>query len=161
MPYTIFLSHASADLPWVQWIAQHAQSIGVAVYLHEYDPQPGRYIAEKVQAAIRASDVLVVLLTHNSQFSPYVQQEIGFAQGISKEVIPLVQPGIGSRSLAMLEGREYIAFDMNTPQAGIASLLADLQRRKASKEETAALVGLGTLLLLGLATTAEPQRRRR
>jgi hypothetical protein len=153
MSYRVFLSHSAADGPWVKWIAENAIKIGIEVYLYEHDAQPGRLIADKVKQAISASDALMVLLTSNSQFSAYVQQEVGFAEASRKLVIPLVQPGVQERSLAMLQGREYVPFDPRDPAKALASLLDYLQRLKEAKEATqarAALVGLGALVVLAL-----------
>lgn len=151
MPYKIFLSHSSADRNWVNWIADNAKNIGTDVYLYEYYPRPGTLISEKIKQAIRDSDALVVLLTYNSQFSPYVQQEIVFAEGEGKLVIPLVQPGIPRQSLAMLEGREYISFDFNNPERALSELLNYLHQLKTAKEnEQAVLMGIGALILLAL-----------
>lgn len=151
MSYHVFLSHSSTDAPWVKWIALNAKNIGIEAYLYEHDPHPGTLIADKVKQAIRNSDALIVLLTHNSQFSPYVQQEIGFAEANRKRIIPLVQPGIETRCLAMLEGREYIAFNFHNPQGALSTLLDYLQRLKKGKEnEQVALMGLGAIILLAL-----------
>ncbi|MBZ5552715.1 MAG: toll/interleukin-1 receptor domain-containing protein [Acidobacteriia bacterium] len=144
MAYTIFLSHSSSDKEWVKWIAANAQQVGIEVYLYEHDPQPGRLVADKLQAAIHVCDSLVVLITGNSQFSPYVQQEIGSAKALNKPVIPLVQPGIGQSSLAMLQGEEYIPFDFASPEHAMSALLDYLQRAKQSKEK-----GQGALLVIG------------
>ena len=144
MSYTIFLSHSSADATWVKWIAANAQQVGIQVYLYEHDPQPGRLVADKLQAAIKSSDALVVLLTGKSQFSPYVQQEIGAGKGLDKPVIPLVQPGVSEGSLAMLQGVGYIPFDFNNPQHALTTLLAHLQGAKLAKER-----GLAALFVIG------------
>src|SRR5262245_50402530 len=105
------MSHSGTDAPWVEWLANHAHNIGIEHYMYKHDQQPGRYISDKVQSAIATSDAVVVFLTANSQYSANVQQEIGFAEGRSKLIIPLVQPGIDSRALAMLAGKEYIPFN--------------------------------------------------
>jgi hypothetical protein len=151
MAYNIFLSHNAADKHWVKWIYQNAQSIGVNVYMYEHDSQPEIQIANKIQQAIENAQALVVLLTHNSQYSPYVQQEIGFAQAKQKLVIPLVQPGVSQRCLAMLEGKEYIKFDPASPQTALSSLLGYLQKLKESREtDQAILFGFGALFLVAL-----------
>lgn len=156
MAYRIFLSHSSGDREWVKWIASNADNIGIEVYLYEHDPQPGTLIADKIKQAIQNSDALIVLLTLNSQFSPYVQQEIGFAEANRKRIIPLVQPGIKNQSLAMLEGREHIRFDLYDPQNALSTLLRHLQQLKKAKEnEQAALVGLGALILFALALSGK------
>lgn len=147
MAYKIFLSHSSADAHWVNWIKANARQVGIEVYLHEYDPKPGQLLAGKLQAAIQSRDALVVLLTGNSQGSAYVQQEIGFAKGANKPVIPLVQPGIQQASLAMLQGVEYIPFDFNNPHAALSTLLIHLQKAKQSKEAGQALLAIGAIIV--------------
>lgn len=155
MPYKIFLSHGKADIDWVNWIKVNAENNGVDVYLFEYDPQPGTYVADKVKQAIQNSDIFVVLLTHESQFSPYVQQEIGFAEANGKRIIPLVQPGIQKQTLAMLEGREYIPFDFCKPSEALLELLSYLQGLKIKKENEQTIIlimaigGIIGLSLLG------------
>jgi len=148
MAYKIFLSHNKADVQWVKWISQHAQAVGIDVYLYEHDPQPGRLIADKVKRAIQDSNALVVLLTANSQFSAYVQQEIGFAEASRKLIIPLVQPGVQAASLAMLEGREYLLFDFKNPQQAFSTLLSRLQGLKFSKErQESVLLVVGAIVV--------------
>lgn len=140
MSYNIFLSHNEADKHWVKQISQNAKTIGVNVYMYEHDSQPGISIAPKIQDAINNSQALVVLLTNNSQFSPYVQQEIGYAQAKGKLVIPLVQPGVSLKCLAMLEGKEYIKFDPISPEGALSHLLAYLQKLKAGRESDQAIL---------------------
>jgi TIR domain len=150
LAYKVFFSHSGKDGAWTKYIAERARALGVETYLYEHDPQPGRSIAEKVKQAIAQADALVVLLTQHAQASTYVQQEIGFAEAKSKLIVPLVEPGVSVQELAMLEGREYISFNLQDPGAGLASLLDYLARLKAKKEESqAALAFFG--LLIGVA----------
>jgi hypothetical protein len=150
MAYTVFLSHSSTDAAWVKWIANEAGNIGIKVYIYEHDPQPGHRIAEKIKLRIQQCDALVVLLTANSQFSPYVQQEIGFAEASRKLVIPLVQPKVDRKALAMLEGKEVIHFDFNNPKQGLAALLQYLLRLKEKKEGVQAVLALVGLFVAAL-----------
>ena len=151
MAYKVFLSHSELDKRWVEWIRAKAQSIGVEAYMFEYDSQPGTFISNKIQIAIENSHALIVLLTSNSQFSPYVQQEIGYALSKQKAVIPLVQPGVTQKALAMLQGREYISFNPSAPQEALSQLLGYLKRLKESHEsDQALLMALGTLLVVGV-----------
>jgi nucleoside 2-deoxyribosyltransferase len=149
MSYKVFLSHGSADAAWVKWIATNAQQVGIEVYLYEHDPQPGRLVADKLQAEIQSCDALVVLLTSNSQFSPYVHQEVGAAKALNKPVIPLVQPGINQARLAMLQGVEHIHFDFHNPQGALSTLLDHLQKAKLGKERGQAI----GLLVIGAIVT--------
>ena len=151
MAYGIFLSHNSSDRPWVEWIRAHANSIDIEVYLYEQDPQPGRYVAEKVEEVIRSNDAFVVLLTDNSQASAYVQQEIGVAIAAGKLIVPLVQPGIDHRSLAMLTGREYVPFDFRNPELGLTTLLTFLHNQKVKKESAQTVFAFAALVAAAVA----------
>ncbi|MBI1805651.1 MAG: toll/interleukin-1 receptor domain-containing protein [Ignavibacteria bacterium] len=147
MGYKVFLSHSASDSEWVKWIASNATSIGIETYLFEHDPQPGTLLAGKVKQAIQVADAVVVLLTLTSHLSPYVQQEVGFAEASGKLIIPLVQPGIPDRSLAMLQGREYNPFDFGNPPGSLSTLLSYLQRLRMAKEnDRALLIALGVLI---------------
>ena len=151
MGYKIFLSHSSKDANWVNWIADNARNSNIETYLFEYDVQPGTLISSKIKKEIESSDAVVALLTYNSQFSAYVHQEIGFADGVHKRIIPLVQPGIQKEALAMLEGREYIPFDFSNPGYALTTLLNYLNRLKQSKEQDRIIIwGIGGLIVLAL-----------
>jgi TIR domain-containing protein len=155
MGYGIFLSHTATDAPWVKWIASHVRAAGIEAYLYEHDPRPGREIAGKVKANIQVCDSLVVFLSENSRFSPYVQQEIGFAEASRKLIIPLVQPGLDQRALAMLQGREYVSFDYGNPQEAMGTLIPYLVQLKAKKESVQALLALAGLVIGALALFGE------
>ena len=151
MAYKVFLSHSEIDKPWVEQIKANAQNIGIETYMYEYDSQPGTNISGKIQRAIEDCHALVVLLTSNSQFSSYVHEEIGYALSKQKLVIPLVQPGVSQKALAMLQGKEYIEFNPLIPQNALARLLDYLKKLKASQEsDQSILIALGALLIIGL-----------
>lgn len=133
MSYKIFLSHSSADKNFAKSIYDNAKNIGFDVYLYEQDLQPGTLVAEKVKRNIQDSDAFVVLITPNSESSAYVQQEIGCAVDADKPVIPLVQPDTQKRSLAMLEGIEYIPLDLNNPNDALSKLLGSLKKLKEAR----------------------------
>ncbi len=160
MALDIFFSHGTADREWVQRISGSIEGDEVHVYLYERDSRPGYSVTEKLQHAIEVCDIVVVLLTRRSHSSAYVQQEIGFAEGKKKLVIPLVEKGVPKRSLAMLEGREYVPFDRQAIDGCIASLtqylIKQVEKRSdktiagLSRDEWIAILCGLALLLLGL-----------
>lgn len=158
MGFQVFLSHNMRDGSSVERIREELAAVGVESYIFEHDLQPGRSVAEKLQSAIRASDVVVVLLTENSVPSPYVQQEVGYALAQRKLVIPLVEHGTSANALAMLSGIEYIPFDAGSPQDGIQKLTAYLAQLSDEKRRNELLmVGLlvGVLILIALSSSAQ------
>ena len=151
----IFLSHNTRDRQWCEWLKASAGEMNIDAYLAEHDVRPGTYLAAKVTAAIDVSEAVVVLISDNSVDAPYVHQEIGYALKAGKLIIPLVQPGIPSEKLAMLQGVEYIPFDFDQPHEGHTRLRSALQRlvqQQAAKEQREALLlALACLALIFLA----------
>jgi hypothetical protein len=155
MPVSIFFSHSNSDRQWCEWLAADTVGLGIDAYLAEHDQNAGKPLAERVKRNIDKCKALVVLLTHRSISSSYVQQEIGYAMGKGKLVIPLVQPGIPVSDLAMLGGLEYIEFDFHNPRPAKEGLAAELRQlavrqRKQGELETLIAVGLciGVLALV-------------
>lgn len=129
----VFLSHATVDRPIVEWVAAQVRAVGIDAYVAEEHHQPGRYLDEKVRTAIGESDALLALLTYDAAKSPYVQQEIGAARQIGIDVLALVQKGVDSPSLAMLQGIEHLVFDPDNPaesSAGLVAALCDIAQRR-------------------------------
>lgn len=150
----IFLSHNTHDREWCEWLKASAEELGISAYLAEHDVRPGENLANKIMEAIDTSEAVVVLLSSNSVKAPYVHQEIGWALKAKKLIIPLVQPGIPTDRLAMLQGVEYIPFDFQNPHAGHAQLRLALQRlvnkraEKQAAKESAAIVALACVALI-------------
>lgn len=140
MGYRIFMSHGSEDVGIAAEIRNRATAIHVETYLYEHDVRPGDPVAAKVKQEIDRCDAVVVLLTLRSQDSAYVQQEIGYAEGKGKPVIPLVEPGVDHRNLAMLEGREYVILDLANFNLTVQRLLGLLAGRKERKEYDAGIL---------------------
>jgi hypothetical protein len=159
----IFLSHNTRDRDWCEWLMAEAVKHGIKPYLAEHDQQAGGNLADKIEAAIDASAAVVVLITDNSVTAQYVQQEIGYARKAKKLIIPVVQTGITTEQLGMLQGVEYIPFDFENPHEGHAQLTARLRQlavkhaeAQAAKQrkEDAVMVALACLVLVLLVVDA-------
>jgi hypothetical protein len=59
----VFLSHSTKDKVEVELVQRQIKVLGVVVYLAEHNPKPGTSIAAKIEADLRASHILVVLIT--------------------------------------------------------------------------------------------------
>lgn len=121
----LFISHSGKDREWVELVRKRIETSGFQAYLAEYDVSGiGSDLSPKIQEAIKASAAVVVVLTGNAAGSAIVREEIGFALGQDKLVVPLVTPEVAQRpaDLGMLNGREYIPFDIDEPQEGLIKL---------------------------------------
>jgi hypothetical protein len=151
----IFLSHNARDRKWGEWLLRSAATHGIKPYLAEHDVQAGRILASKIERAIDDSAAVVVLITDNSVDSTYVQQEVGYARKAKKLIIPVVQVGITSEQLGMLQGVEYIAFDFDNPHDGHAQLTAamhDLALKHAGPDQQLVVAAAFACLVLLLLT---------
>jgi nucleoside 2-deoxyribosyltransferase len=150
--FTVFFSHGTADYHIAESFKRELEQMKMAVYLFEHDRQPGYDIASKLQNAIERADIVVVLLTKGSQYSPYVHQEIGYAQKARKPIIPLVEPETDARALGMLAGKEYIPFDYNNADKSLSETQTYLHNQEIEKRyEDLAKIAVLVLLALALA----------
>jgi hypothetical protein len=149
----VFLSHSNADRPHVELVARQIEALGITVYLAEDNPQPGTVLADKVQAAIHRSKAFIVLITTTSLNSAYVMQEIGIARECAVPIIPIIEKGIDTRALGVLQGIEYLEYDPTAPAEAMAKIVQSLQpfvlRQMPTGPDagtTIMLVGVGLLL---------------
>lgn len=175
MALTMFLSLSTKDLAWGERIKTLAAQMGVTVYLAAHDVTPGADLVEKVIDHIEASDALIVLVTSHSVESKFVLQEIAIADTRDIPIIPLVHPDLRHHGIPLLENREHIEVDFDSPTAGLEPLTIalhkivishqeELARRHAAQRESAELaarrqraaeellVAVGVIALLAVVT---------
>ncbi|EJD5900457.1 toll/interleukin-1 receptor domain-containing protein [Escherichia coli] len=73
---SIFLSHNSADKPFVRRLAQSLQSQGHVVWLDEAEINIGDSLIEKIREGLDKVDYVAVVLSQNSIASTWVQREL-------------------------------------------------------------------------------------
>lgn len=147
MAYSLFLSHNAADFEIVREIKRRSEAAGITVYTYEDDVQAGSRIVDKLTEAIRNADGLVAILTRHGATRPAIQQEIGVAVGLGKPIYPLVEDGVEAATLTLLQGIEYIRFDL----AKIGDALVALQQsitRQRNKEQEKVLMAVAALIAI-------------
>lgn len=147
MPFKIFISHSTADLSLIQQLKYWLEVNGIETYLADLYPQPGDTLASKISNAIKQSDCVLAVLTRDGARSQWVHQEIGYAKGAGRLVIPLVEEGISSTGF--IQGVEYIPFNRENPAEAMNRIVEYLTRLKAGKEAREKATA-GFLILLGL-----------
>jgi hypothetical protein len=123
----VFLSHSTDDLAHVALVKRQIEALGIEVYLAEHDPRPGTSIAAKVEQAMRRCHAVVVMITHTSINSAYVQQEVGLARAFGKPIVPIVELGVEKSRLGMLGEVEYLELDLTHLELALANVSASLQ----------------------------------
>ena len=107
-------------------------------------------LPEKIKNLILQSHCVLTILTRNGLNSTFVQQEIGFALGKNKPVIPLVDKDIHAEELALLQGMQYISINWNDLESSFSKLHNWVYNLKKNKEETDMLLLFGGITILAL-----------
>ena len=156
MAYKVFISYSSPDKMIAGQILSVSQNTDIRVYLYQNDQQFGKDITQKVKKEIMSSDCIIALLSASSQQSSFVNQEIGFAEGQDKLIIPVICPGFNKDNLAMLTGKEPVYYDYSNPTQALEQIKMYLNKKKNEKDlATGILWGIGFLLLGALITNSE------
>lgn len=74
--FSVFVSHATSDGPIAERLAMGLQAMGYNSWYAEWELRAGDSIITKVQAALSASDVLIVVLSRQSVASNWVGREL-------------------------------------------------------------------------------------
>jgi hypothetical protein len=82
---SVFLSHSSKDKFFVRKIAERLTLSGVKVWIDEAEIKIGDSLIDKISQGIKGADYLVVVLSHNSVSSSWVQRELYLS--ITQEII--------------------------------------------------------------------------
>lgn len=81
---SIFLSHSWNDKFFARKLAERLREYGIKVWIDEAEIRVGDSIIRKISDAIKETDYVAVILSHNSVNSEWVQKELALA--ISREI---------------------------------------------------------------------------
>lgn len=92
-PAKVFFSYARLDAPWVLQLASDLRAAGIELWIDQLDIPTGERWDQQVEAALRACQRLLVVLSPASVASQNVMDEVGFALSQGKAIVPvLLQP---------------------------------------------------------------------
>lgn len=101
--YQVFISHSSRDTWVARQIARYIEACGASAFLDEADVDYGDDFEERILAAARLSQELLVLLTPWSITRPYIWLEIGAVWGLGRRIIGVLH-GLLPSDLVTQEG---------------------------------------------------------
>ena len=73
--HDLFLSHASADKPWVRTLCQALADLGLSFFLDEREPQPGDNWVLSLDRGVQNSRFLVLVFSRQAASRPWVEHE--------------------------------------------------------------------------------------
>ena len=85
MEKKVFLSHSSADKPFVRELDRALRNFGVKTFLDERDIKIGEDIPQRIYQEIDESSYVCYIISSNSINSEWVKEELSTAKMIEKE----------------------------------------------------------------------------
>ena len=124
----IFISYARQDSEFALRLASDLRSEGVEIWLDQLDIPPGVRWDRAIEQSLRTCDRLLIILSPASVASENVMDEVAFAFGQEKQIVPVLHRRceIPLRLLRL----QYIDFTSDYDQ-GLTELLEELQGAEA------------------------------
>jgi hypothetical protein len=127
--FQVFISHSSIDTWVARQISRHVAECGATTFLDEADIEYGDDFEERILAAARASEELLVLLTPWSVKRPYIWLEIGAVWGQGKRIVGILY-GLTTGELVAQDGTPALLKRIDLVEINnIDSYLDQLRRR--------------------------------
>jgi hypothetical protein len=131
--FRVFVSHASTDTWVARQIARHLEDCGATTFLDEAHIAYGDDFEERILAAIRDSNELLVLVTPWALTRPWVWLEIGAMWGQGKRIVGVLH-GLSANELVAREGippllKRIDLVDLNAIDTYFGQLRARIERR--------------------------------
>ena len=111
--HSIFLSYAHQDEAWVEEFVDALDASGIHNYWFDHKTiAAGDVVVERIENALRESDILVVFFSTNSLENSNVLFEMGAAFANNKTIIPVLIGNVDqSRIPLSLSRRQWIRAD--------------------------------------------------
>lgn len=115
--FEVFISHSNStdDTSLLEKTIDSFGRCGIDTYVAERTPQPGYPLWQKIEAAIRRADAILILWTKAGSQAGDIREEIGIAIGAkrTKRIIPLVETDL--TTYGSLIGLEHVPLDIDKP----------------------------------------------
>src|SRR5579864_675757 len=125
MAWKVFVSHASADKPFVIELQQRLASYGVDAWVDARELIAGDALQPEIEKAIESSDGVLAVLSLKTLNSAWVTREIKHALSIQKtrgaeyKIISLLRDGIQPAALQLWFGSEPLAVIVEDVAGGL------------------------------------------
>lgn len=137
---SVFISHSfdENDQKLASILQKKLKELGINSYLAEKEKRYGYVISNKIKEAIRECYCVVVILTDHSIISASVNQELGYAMGINRNIIPLVKDEVKEKVGVLLkdiEGEEFTVHNFDEKCKVVSEHISEQQKEIIKSEE--------------------------
>lgn len=111
----VFISHSHKDYKKIDKYIEPLKSMkDLRIFYSKESLNCGDNIDKELQNAINESDLIILLHSKNTVESSYVNQEVGYALGKKKKILPFLLDT--SKPKGFLEKMKYIRIKSNDPE---------------------------------------------
>ena len=125
--FLLFLSHATVDRELALRIAKILDSMSLPTFVYESYQVGGQNRFLVIRDRIAESPYFVLLLTRKARKSEWVNQEIGYAVALQKDIIPIVETSPVRRRripyFGFVELNDPLDVELQHPDPAISQLL--------------------------------------
>jgi len=118
--YKVFISHKAEDKIKAKLLKDNLISFGISCFVAHEDIEPTREWQVSIEAALETCDCLIALLTPDFHNSNWTDQEIGFAYGQKKIIIPI---RIGKDPYGFIAKLQGLIIDLDSEYGKIVRIL--------------------------------------
>ena len=126
--FRVFISHATVeDSGLADWMADALDRLHIRAFVYERYQRGGQNRFEVIKSRIQECPYFLVMLTKEGIASQWVNQEIGYAVAVGKELIPIIEvdksTGRLIKSKGFVELHDPIKYYKNNPVRLMASVI--------------------------------------
>jgi hypothetical protein len=134
----VFLSHSSDDKPFVRRLAADLVANGVKIWIDEQRILVGDSVPERIAQGLAESDFFLIVVSHNSVASAWVQKELNSAlvQEIERRKVAVLPVRIDDAKMpASIKDKLYADF-RGSYETGLKGLLDSIKAREVTDHAT-------------------------
>lgn len=124
-----FLSHSSADKPFIRQLAADLTANGISVWLDEQRIRVGDSIPDKIAQGLAESDFFLIGMSHKSSESAWVQKELNNAlmTEVKRRKVHILPLKLDDTPMPLIIGDKKYADFSKSYKAGLDELLTALK----------------------------------
>ena len=138
----IFISYSTVDAEAAQFIHRNLVEQGTSAFLAATSLQPGQQWSAEILEALRGSDTVLFLASRSACASPWVQQELGYAVGAKKKIIPIIWDIKPTELPGWVSGYQALDLSRHSPEEVREEVAAIAERIKTDKKTALLVAGL-------------------
>lgn len=133
MRLDFFISYRYEDRHLAGKVAEGLKQSNQVCFLAHENIRPSKFFEDEIKNRLRNCSALVAVVTPDFEGASYPSQEVGFAMGIGKPIMPLWFPGVKSDELGFLKAVNAIHTTEENLSEAILKIIRTTEEELANK----------------------------